>query len=96
MVNSRWTKDLSTDVDFYDVEVGYDLASNVVNVQDNIHRAAAGASATRAFDVLYSHDGLHRLAHAQEGEKRLAGSPYTATPPPQSRSTEGCWPRGRA
>jgi hypothetical protein len=58
VVKSRWTKDLATDVDFFDVRVAYDAGGNVLSLDDRVH---AG------FDVKATNDGLHRLARAEEG-----------------------------
>ncbi|MCH8342427.1 MAG: RHS repeat-associated core domain-containing protein [Planctomycetes bacterium] len=58
ITSSRWTKDLATDVDFYDVDITYDRNSNITLIQDNVH---AG------FDVDYTIDNLNRLTQAEEG-----------------------------
>jgi RHS repeat-associated protein len=64
VTSSRWTKDLGTDRDIYDVDVTYDLAGNVTSTIDNLRKNAAG---NRVFDVAYTMDGLHRLTKADEG-----------------------------
>ncbi|MEZ6209997.1 MAG: hypothetical protein R3B46_01945 [Phycisphaerales bacterium] len=38
VTTSSWTKDLGTDGDFYDVDIGYDRNSNITVVDDQIHR----------------------------------------------------------
>ncbi|MFQ5380717.1 MAG: hypothetical protein ACE5EF_03705, partial [Dehalococcoidia bacterium] len=58
VVRSRWTKDLATDVDFYDVEIGYDESSNITQVEDGVHTG---------FDVSYTIDDVDRLTRAEEG-----------------------------
>ena len=55
---NRWTRDLSTDVDFYSVELEYDRNSNIVSADDSIH---AG------FDVKYTMDNVDRLTRGEEG-----------------------------
>jgi RHS repeat-associated protein len=60
VTSSRWSKDLATDVDFYDVDLEYDRNSNITSAVDNVH---AG------FDVIYSMDELNRLKQAEEGTK---------------------------
>jgi len=59
VIKSRWTKDLTTDMDFVSVDVSYDENSNPLTTEDNIY--AAG------FDVKYAIDGLHRVTDADEG-----------------------------
>lgn len=58
VVRSRWTKDLTTDVDFYRVELTYDENSNITSADDSVH---AG------FDVKYVMDDIDRLIDADEG-----------------------------
>ncbi|MFN0007039.1 MAG: RHS repeat-associated core domain-containing protein [Planctomycetota bacterium] len=58
VVSSRWTKDLTTDVDFYDVDLTYDRNSNITSAEDNVHSG---------FDVLYTMDDTNRLTRAEEG-----------------------------
>jgi len=58
VTSSRWTKDLATDVDFYDVDITYDRNSNITLVEDNVHSG---------FDVSYSIDDIDRLTRAEEG-----------------------------
>jgi RHS repeat-associated protein len=58
VTSSRWTKDLLTDVDFYDLDISYDRNSNITLAEDNVH---AG------FDVDYTIDNLNRLRQAEEG-----------------------------
>ncbi|MEW6747136.1 MAG: RHS repeat-associated core domain-containing protein [Planctomycetota bacterium] len=58
VTSSRWTKDLATDKDFYDVDLSYDRNSNITLAEDNVH---AG------FDVSYTIDDIDRVARAQEG-----------------------------
>ncbi len=58
VTSSRWTRDLATDKDFYDLDITYDRNSNIELVEDNVH---AG------FDVDYAMDNLDRLRKAEEG-----------------------------
>ena len=58
-VASKWTKDLSTDVDFFSVAVGWDEASNVTHQDDLV---------LGGHDALYANDDLNRLTDADEGD----------------------------
>lgn len=59
VVKSRWTKDLVTsDVDFYHVELTYDRNSNITSADDQVHSG---------FDVKYAMDNTDRLIDADEG-----------------------------
>ncbi len=58
VTSSRWTKDLSTDRDFYDIDIAYDRNSNIELVEDNVHGG---------FDVDYVMDNLNRLRKAEGG-----------------------------
>ena len=58
VTSSRWTKDLATDVDFYDVDITYDRGSSITLIEDNVHTG---------FDVSYTMDDTDRLARAQQG-----------------------------
>jgi hypothetical protein len=58
VTTSKWTKDLSTDRDFYHVNLTYDRNSNITSADDTVHTG---------FDVLYTNDSLNRLTEAQEG-----------------------------
>ncbi|MBT8240345.1 MAG: hypothetical protein KJN63_03880, partial [Acidimicrobiia bacterium] len=58
VTSSRWTKDLATDQDFYDVDITYDRNSNITLTEDNVHGG---------FDVEYQMDDLNRLTNAEEG-----------------------------
>jgi len=84
ITSSRWTKSTNTGpVDFVDLDVAYDRASNVVSVKDNIYPG---------FDVLYSNDGLNRLTDADEGT--LSGGSITSRKRRQlwTLSQTGNWP----
>jgi len=59
VIKSRWTKDLSTDMDFFSLDISYDENSNPLTTEDNIYPAG--------FDVKYAIDGLDRLTDADEG-----------------------------
>ena len=58
VVTSKWTKDLTTDVDFYRVAYAWDRNSNVTSADDQVHTG---------FDVKYGMDGIDRLVDADEG-----------------------------
>ena len=58
VTSSRWTKDLATDVDFFDLDITYDRNSNITLVEDNIYGGV---------DVAYTIDNLNRLVKAKEG-----------------------------
>lgn len=76
VTSSRWTKDLATDVDFYDVDIAYDRNSIITRVMDHVHEG---------FDWSYEMDDLDRLARAERGT--WSGSAIRA-----SRSTRpGLW-----
>jgi RHS repeat-associated protein len=58
VIQCRWTSDLTTDVDFFDLDITYDRNSNITRVEDNVH---AG------FDWSYEMDNLDRLDRAERG-----------------------------
>ena len=58
VVTSKWTRDLATDINFYEVDLAYDRNSNITSATDDIHTG---------FDVLYTNDDLNRLVRAEEG-----------------------------
>lgn len=58
IVKDTWTKDLSSDVNFYDCDITWDRNGNITRIEDNVH---AG------FDVAYSVDDLDRITRAEEG-----------------------------
>ncbi|MEM7305643.1 MAG: RHS repeat-associated core domain-containing protein [Planctomycetota bacterium] len=58
VTSSRWTTDLATDVDFFDVDITYDRNSNITRVEDNVHVG---------FDWSYTMDDLDRLSRAERG-----------------------------
>jgi len=63
--DSRWTSYKGTGTrTFYDVDIAYDPASNILGVTDNVHKNASG---NRNFDALYTLDALNRLTRAEEG-----------------------------
>lgn len=64
VVSEQWTKDLSTDLDFYDVDYDYDENSNVLTRIDRIH---VDTSSKQRFAVEYTYDNLDRLTLAEEG-----------------------------
>jgi RHS repeat-associated protein len=66
-IKSRWTKDLSTDVDFFSVNVGWDRASNVQYQDDQVQVG---------HDALYANDARNRLTDADEGTITI-GTPST-------------------
>lgn len=61
LVTSKWTKDITapgTDVDFFNVAVGWDRNSNVTYQDDSVHDA---------FGAAYTNDDLNRLIVSEEG-----------------------------
>ena len=67
VIQSRWTKSLSSDVDFYSVTLTYDQNSNITSAKDNVHTG---------FDVNYTMDSVNRLTEAEEGT--LSGGSITS------------------
>jgi YD repeat-containing protein len=67
VTTSRWTKDLATDKDFYDIDLSYDRNSNIESQDDNVHGG---------HDVKYALDNLNRLTDADEGT--LSGGSITS------------------
>lgn len=66
VASSRWTSIKGTGTrDFYDIDIGYDKASNIEDITDLVHKDSSG---DRNFDVDYFLDGLNRLERADEGE----------------------------
>ncbi|MEE9131413.1 MAG: RHS repeat domain-containing protein, partial [Phycisphaerales bacterium] len=58
VTTNLWTKDLATDIDFYNVDITYDRDSSITLIEDNVHVG---------FDVDYTIDNLNRLQKAEEG-----------------------------
>ncbi|MBK6940452.1 MAG: hypothetical protein IPH13_09665 [Planctomycetes bacterium] len=58
IVKDTWTKDLSSDVNFYDCDITWDRNGNITRIEDNVHTG---------FDVSYSVDDLDRITRAEEG-----------------------------
>ncbi|MBK8180821.1 MAG: hypothetical protein IPK67_18400 [Planctomycetes bacterium] len=70
VVGSKWTKDLSADVDFYRYALTYDRNSNITKADqaDNSNPDADGvADGHVGFDIAYTMDNLNRLTLADEG-----------------------------
>ena len=71
VTSSRWTTDLATDVDFFDLDITYDRNSNITLVEDNIHIVPDStpdpATDDHIFDWSYEMDGLDRLDRAERG-----------------------------
>jgi len=61
---SRWTRDLTTDIDFVSNTLSYDRNSNITWSEDEVYSGR---------DVKYTMDGLNRLIDAEEGT-RSSGS----------------------
>ncbi|RNC81662.1 MAG: hypothetical protein ED559_07700 [Phycisphaera sp.] len=59
-----WVKDLSTDVDFIDLDIAYDRNSNITSIDDQIHQ---DGSSNGVFDYGYAMDDLNRLTQAERG-----------------------------
>ena len=70
--------------DFYDVDIAYDPASNILGVTDNVHKSSAG---NRNFDALYTLDALNRLTRADEGTLTWSGGTGTIS----NRSRDERW-----
>ena len=68
VTTSKWTKDLGTDVNFYEVDLTYDRNGNITLAEDNVHSG---------FDVEYTIDDLNRVTQAEEGT--WGGSSITTT-----------------
>lgn len=66
-VISRWTKDLSTDRNFYETVIAWDRNGNPTAIEDNVHTG---------FDVKYDIDDLDRVVRADEGT--LSGGSITS------------------
>ncbi len=66
VTKSVWTKDLSTDVDFYSLDVTWDEGSNVTRQEDDVHLIGSGNSNGR-FDEAYEIDDLNRLTSYERG-----------------------------
>jgi YD repeat-containing protein len=67
VIQSRWTKSLTSDVDFYSVTLTYDQDSNITSAKDNVQTG---------FDVNYTMDNVNRLTRAEEGT--LSGGSITS------------------
>ncbi|MBK8180816.1 MAG: hypothetical protein IPK67_18375 [Planctomycetes bacterium] len=68
VVGSKWTKDLSTDVDFYRYALTYDRNSNITKAdQADDSNADSIADGHVGFDIAYTMDNLNRLTVADEG-----------------------------
>jgi RHS repeat-associated protein len=59
-IDDLWTKDLGTDVNFYDVDIAFDRNSNITRTEDNVLSTGR--------DVAYAIDNLNRLNDADEGD----------------------------
>ena len=83
--DSRWTSYKGTGTrDFYDVDIAYDPASNILGVTDSVHKNSAG---NRNFDALYTIDALNRLTRADEGTLSWSGGTGTIS----NRSRDERW-----
>jgi len=83
--DSRWTGYKGTGTrDFYDVDVAYDPASNILGVTDTVHKNSGG---NRNFDALYTLDALNRLTRADEGTLSWSGGTGTIA----NRSRDERW-----
>ena len=70
VTRSVWTKELSAgDLDFYDVSVAWDRASNITHTVDGVYNGK---------DMEFSMDGLNRLVGVEEGTW-TPGSPGSIT-----------------
>ena len=86
VTESTWTKDLSTDRDFYSVTVGWDEGGNVTDVEDHVHVG---------FDVKYDIDDIDRVTRADEGS--LSGGSITSRTRDQQWTLDqvGNWDRNK-
>ncbi|MCC6285056.1 MAG: hypothetical protein IT439_07095 [Phycisphaerales bacterium] len=83
--DSRWTSYKGTGTrTFYDVDIAYDPASNILGVTDNVHKNVSG---NRNFDALYTLDALNRLTRADEGTLTWSGGTGTIS----NRSRDERW-----
>jgi len=73
VTTSKWTKDLATDVDFYNIALTYDRNSNITKCDEA--DAASNGHGHVGFDVAYTMDNLNRLTVADEGT--LSGGSIT-------------------
>jgi len=60
VVEDRWTKDLTTDVDFYDQDWSYDRNHNPTVADDHVH--------STLFDMEWTIDDLNRVIQAERGQ----------------------------
>ena len=74
ITTSRWTKDLATDRDFYQVALAYDRDSNITSALDGVHGGYHGITA--GYDVDYTMDNVNRLTEARKGT--LSGGSITS------------------
>ena len=91
ITTSRWTKDLSTDRDFYSVSLTYDRDSNITSAQDNVLGNYNGVG-TR-WDVKYTMDSVNRLTEAKEGTLSGGSIANTARDEQWTLSQTGNWDR---
>jgi hypothetical protein len=68
VTSSKWTKDLATDKDYYNVTLTYDRDSNPTLAQDTLYAS---------YDSQYSMDDLNRVVRAQSGT--WGGSSFSST-----------------
>lgn len=64
VIADRWTKDLSTDRDFYSTAITWDRNSSPARVEDQIRKSGS----TGHFDLRYTYDDLDRLTQAEQGD----------------------------
>jgi len=83
-LNDYWTKDLTSDVDFFKVDNTWDENGNVTTTKDNVQGG---------FDVKYTMDGIDRVTEAKEGT--LSGGSITSTTRDQqwTLNNTGNWTR---
>jgi len=58
VTDDRWTKDLTTDVDFHDLDITYDYSSNITQVVDHVQVG---------FDRIWGIDDIDRVTRQDEG-----------------------------
>ena len=64
IIEDRWTKDLATDVHFYNVDIAYNRVGNITSVDDQVYK---DSSSNGVFDYEYTHDDLNRITQAERG-----------------------------
>lgn len=87
VVEDRWTKNLSTDVDFYHTTLHWNERSQVIATEDNVHSG---------FDRVISFDGVDRIATMDDGDYASGSIASNTVTRSQewTRSHRGTWDLG--